>query len=379
MAGSRASRSPAERLVLLANLAVTLCLVGLIWTIQVVHYPLFAEVGSAGFARYHALHSARITVLVGPLMVVEALLALGLLLEPGDTPPWLGQVCAALVALAWLSTMVLSVPIHGALGTASETERAALVARLVATNWPRTLAWTLRGALLLLAVARHLRGATARICRCGSAGKTPQRGSMTTPDLFQDKAVDWDTRPVPAQISEGVVGAIRARVPLSPGLTLMDFGAGTGLLGSKLAPSIRHIHAVDVSAAMLEQLASKEELRGKVTIHCQDILTAPLGLQVDLAVSAMAMHHVADTAGLLRALHDHLRPGGRVALADLDAEDGTFHPPGTEGVFHAGFDRGALGQKLSEAGFTDIEFGTATEVHKDGRGWPVFLVTARRD
>lgn len=216
-------------------------------------------------------------------------------------------------------------------------------------------------------------------CRCGGAGEFPQRGAMTTPDLFQDKAADWDTRPVPAQISEGVVGAIRARVPLSPGLTLMDFGAGTGLIGSRLAPSIRHIHAVDVSAAMLEQLASKEELRGKVTIHCQDILATPLGLQVDLAVSAMAMHHVADTAGLLRALHDHLRPGGRVALADLDAEDGTFHPPGTEGVFHAGFDRGALGQKLSEAGFTDIEFGTATEVHKDGRGWPIFLVTARKN
>jgi len=203
---------------------------------------------------------------------------------------------------------------------------------------------------------------------------------MTTPDpdLFRDKAADWDTRPVPAQISEGVVRAVRERVPLSPGMVVMDFGAGTGLVGARIAPLVGHIHAVDVSEAMLSQLAAKEELRGKVTPHRQDILAAPLAVRVDLVVSAMAMHHVEDTAALLRALFGHLNPGGWAALADLDAEDGTFHAAGTEGVFHAGFDRGALGQKLADAGFVDVSFGTATDVHKEGRSWPIFLVTARR-
>jgi len=198
------------------------------------------------------------------------------------------------------------------------------------------------------------------------------------PDLFRDKAADWDSRPVPAQISEGVVRAMRARVPLSPETTVLDFGAGTGLVGGGLAPFVGRIHAVDVSAAMLEQLAAKEALRGKVTVHCQDLLAEPLGLQVDLVVSAMAMHHVEDTAALLRALHAHLRPGGRVALADLDAEEGTFHPADAEGVFHAGFDRDALGRLLTEAGFEDVAFETAVEVEKEGRSYPVFLVTARR-
>lgn len=198
-------------------------------------------------------------------------------------------------------------------------------------------------------------------------------------DLFRDKAADWDTRPVPQQISEGVVRAIRDRVVLSPELVVMDFGAGTGLVGRGLAPFVAHLHAVDVSEAMLAQLSAKEELRGKVTAHCQDLLERPLdGIAVDLVVSAMAAHHVADTAGLARALYAHLRPGGQLALADLDAEDGTFHPPGTEGVYHSGFDRAALGRILEAAGFTDVAFDTAAVVHKEGRDYPIFLLTARR-
>lgn len=197
-------------------------------------------------------------------------------------------------------------------------------------------------------------------------------------DLFHDKAAGWDERPVPVQISQGVLGAIRERVPLADDLDVMDFGAGTGLIAGGLAPHVGALHAVDVSKAMLEQLAAKDALRGKVTVHCHDITEAPLDLAVDLVVSAMAMHHVADTAGLLRALHAHLRPGGRVALADLDTEDGTFHPPGIEGVFHHGFDRDALRAELDAAGFVDVHVDTATVVHRDGRDFPVFLATARK-
>ena len=157
---------------------------------------------------------------------------------------------------------------------------------------------------------------------------------------------------------------------------------GLGQFGMALARALTdrgvEVLAVDISKAMLEQLAAKPELAGKVEIFCQDILEAPLGRRADLIVSAMAMHHVRDTAALMRALFDHLAPGGQVALADLDTEDDTFHPPGTEGVFHAGFDRDALAAVMREAGFQDPSFTTAVEVTKEGRRYPVFLVTATR-
>ncbi len=197
-------------------------------------------------------------------------------------------------------------------------------------------------------------------------------------DLFETKAADWDTRPTPQQISEGVFATLRETVALSPALTVLDFGAGTGLLAGKVAPLVGRVLAVDISPAMLEQLANKPELSGKVEVICQDILAAPLGRQVDLVISAMAMHHVADTRALFRTLYAHLVPGGRIAVADLDTEAGDFHTAGTEGVFHHGFAREPLAAMLREAGFAEPSVTTACEITKDGRPYSIFLATATR-
>lgn len=197
-------------------------------------------------------------------------------------------------------------------------------------------------------------------------------------DLFKDKAQDWDERPIPAQISAGVFSAIAGRVALTPDLRVLDFGAGTGLVCGQLAPLVGHIVAVDISAAMLEKLAAKPALSGKVETVCQDLLVTPLDREFDLVVSAMAIHHVRDTAALFRTFAAHLPAGGRVALADLDTEDGDFHPPGTEGVFHAGFDRPDIEAGLHAAGFDEVAFTTAVDVVRDGKTYPVFLVTATK-
>lgn len=198
------------------------------------------------------------------------------------------------------------------------------------------------------------------------------------PDLFADKAHEFDNRPVPQQISHGVVAAMERQIPLSPDLSVMDFGAGTGLIAGKIADRVDRVLAVDVSEDMLAQLAKKTELLGKVEPLLHDLLASPLDERFDLIVSAMALHHVQDTAALMRAFFAHLQPGGRIALADLDVEDGSFHPPGMEGVFHAGFDRGALGAKLEGAGFAEVRFDDAGQVGKNDRTYGIFLVTAVR-
>jgi predicted TPR repeat methyltransferase len=204
------------------------------------------------------------------------------------------------------------------------------------------------------------------------------RYSPAMNDLFQHKAGDWDTRPVPAQISAGVGRALLERLDLRDDMLVMDFGAGTGLICAHVAPHVLRVYAVDVSTSMLEQLAAKPELQGKVEPMHVDILTTPLPHRVDLIVSAMAMHHIEDTGRLLQAFAEHLAPGGKLALADLDSEDGSFHPPDTEGVYHLGFDRDALRAELEGHGFADIDFTTAVEVDREGTRYPVFLVTATR-
>jgi putative AdoMet-dependent methyltransferase len=197
-------------------------------------------------------------------------------------------------------------------------------------------------------------------------------------DLFRDKAEDWDARPVPTQISQGVFDALEKAVALTPEMTVMDFGAGTGLLGGKLANRVGHLLAVDVSRAMLDKLMAKPELEGKVEAFCQNILESPLPRKVDLVVSAMAMHHVEDTRALFRVLFEHLVPGGRIALADLETEQGDFHAPGTEGVYHAGFDPRALCAIAEEVGFVDATFVTACSVGREQKRYPIFLLTATK-
>ena len=178
------------------------------------------------------------------------------------------------------------------------------------------------------------------------------------------------------QLSKATSSAILENIELNDQMQVMDFGAGTGLITSHILPKVKNIVAVDVSKAMLEALAAKEDFHGKVEAVCQDITEQPLNRKFDLIMSAMAMHHVKDTNLLIQRFAEHLEEGAKVAIADLDAEDGTFHPADVEGVFHDGFERDNLKNLLKKNGFEHIQFVTAHTVNKEGKNYPVFLVTA---
>ena len=141
-----------SRTLLLVQIASTLVLVGLIWTIQLVHYPLFDRVDAERFEDFHRQHSQRISWLVVPLMLAEAATAALLLVwRPAAVPApsaWLGAV---LLAVVWLSTALLQVPQHGVLGDGFDAGAHRL---LVTSNWLRTAAWSARGALVTWWTAR---------------------------------------------------------------------------------------------------------------------------------------------------------------------------------------------------------------------------------
>ncbi len=197
-------------------------------------------------------------------------------------------------------------------------------------------------------------------------------------DLFKDKSQDWDAREMVVQLSAAVGAAVLEHVALAADMRVMDFGAGTGLISAHVAPRVAEIVAVDTSQSMLDKLTAKPELTGKVVALCHNILDSPLTQKFDLIMSAMALHHVEHTDQLIASFAQHLEPGGRIALADLDEEDGSFHPAGIEGVFHAGFSRDALGTLLDKHGFSDVQFITAHTVNKDDLAYPIFLVTASK-
>jgi len=127
-------------------------LVGLIWMVQVVHYPLFAKVGQTEFVGYVAAHANLITLVVSPLMLLELLTAIALLaLWPPSLPIWVGWLGLALLCVVWITTAFVSVPLHAKLAAGFDPQAHAL---LVGTNWVRTLAWSARGLLLAWALLK---------------------------------------------------------------------------------------------------------------------------------------------------------------------------------------------------------------------------------
>jgi hypothetical protein len=144
-------------MLLLLHAAATWYMVGLIWMVQVVHYPLMAGVGNAGYADYQTRHMRQTTWVVLPPMLIElasscALLVVAMRTE-ASLPAWLAAGGLGLVLLLWAVTFGVSVPLHGRLHGGFD---AAAHRRLVVTNWWRTLLWSLRGgvALAMLYVVR---------------------------------------------------------------------------------------------------------------------------------------------------------------------------------------------------------------------------------
>ena len=133
--------------ILLVHLAATLVMVGVIWFVQIVHYPLMAQVSRSCFAAYEREHQRRTTFVVAPAMLVEAVTAAMILAIPpagmGRTLPAAG---ASLLVVIWLSTFSIQMRQHARLsnGFDAVTHR-----RLVRCNWLRTVAWTGRGILVL--------------------------------------------------------------------------------------------------------------------------------------------------------------------------------------------------------------------------------------
>lgn len=126
----------------IAHFVLTCAMAGLIWFVQIIHYPLFRRVPAAGFATYEREHTRRAGLLIGPLMLGELATGLALL---AVWRPWQLVLATGVLLMIWISTFAIQVPLHGRLrhGLDSGAVRA-----LIRTNWIRTVGWTARALLL---------------------------------------------------------------------------------------------------------------------------------------------------------------------------------------------------------------------------------------
>jgi ubiquinone/menaquinone biosynthesis C-methylase UbiE len=200
---------------------------------------------------------------------------------------------------------------------------------------------------------------------------------------FDARARTWDEDASKRERARRVAEAIAARVPSLARKTVLEYGAGTGLLGLALQPLVAQVTLADSSREMLavadEKIASGG-IRNARTLHL-DLTAAPVPeLRCDVVCTLMTLHHIPDTDGILRAFQRLLSSGGFVCIADLDREDGSFHGEGFAG--HNGFERAELRAQLERSGFRDVRLDTVFEVSKataaGTRAFPVFLATAVR-
>lgn len=187
---------------------------------------------------------------------------------------------------------------------------------------------------------------------------------------FDSRAAQWDNLPRRVALANAVVDTIIHEANPQPGMRMLDYGCGTGLVTLGLLPLVQDVVAVDSSQGMLEQLKAKASEAGISNLQTMFIdldqeWHLPEG--IDLLVSSMTMHHVPEVAPLLKRFRTIMNPGGLLCIADLEQEDGSFHDAGMA-ISHKGFAAEEMEGFFLQAGFSTVRTVRVLSVQKERDG-----------
>lgn len=208
---------------------------------------------------------------------------------------------------------------------------------------------------------------------------------MTKTNHFDQAAKTWDEKPRRIEMAKAVGEAIKERVPVTKNMQMIDFGCGTGLISLLFSEEVNEIIALDTSQGMLDVLQSKLENQG---IHhvtptlVKENEPSKQNYQADLLVSSMVLHHVADLEKEIKTISSWIKPGGYIALSDLEPEDGSFHASAVEKVHH-GIDPVYLKDQLKINGITTVSVTTVYRIKRQNdegeeKDYPIFLLIGRK-
>jgi len=193
---------------------------------------------------------------------------------------------------------------------------------------------------------------------------------------FDERAATWDD-PTKVERARRVADAIATATGSTSATTLLEYGAGTGLVTEAMGDRVGPAVLADTSAGMRAEIEAKvHDGRLSNGTRVLDLdLDAP-GTRLpderfDLVVTVLTLHHVGNLDRVLRCFAELTSPGGHVCVVDLDAEDGSFHGEGFGG--HNGFDRDEVAGLLRRAGLVEVSVSDCGVVARDDGDYPMFL------
>lgn len=194
---------------------------------------------------------------------------------------------------------------------------------------------------------------------------------------FDAVAREWDMNKMHQDRTLAIAHEMANALPLSKEWSVLEFGAGTGLLSFQLKDQFKRITLVDNSSEMIKVCEEKCSSIKSTHIHpiCIDLEHNVVDETFDLIYSQMALHHVSDVGGIFNTFYELLNLGGYLSVVDLFSEDGSFHGP--EAKVHLGFEPSELKSILELIGFKEVSFRRCYDLKREsGQVYPLFILTA---